>query len=298
MFSVINGGAPFVSLPEEKEACKLELQNRIGVVTEFVKKLALDAGIPREKIDSLQVAPAKSFSVLDAAMVDGATVELPAYFFIDFGKDFGIKDEDELDNAYQRINHIFDWEGPEYCSIHIFRHLVLAHKMSQDKDRALNSARFVTLHELGHCLQYDEGVYHVPLKYKIGGFSLILGVGLLVTAALVKFVVIPIFATAMPLILTVPLVILIGTVAFFALKTFAEHIRSRFVFHQREIDADRFAATALKGEEGKNVRLGGMFFFLLCRALSNSDSSSTHPLPDDRIKLLREVSLEQQRHMA
>lgn len=248
----------------------ISLYDRAEVVKNFIKQLGLSAGMKEEDLKKIDLRCYDD--IFNKTPAAGENILwLPALLFVNFedigfGNKFAVKDLKELDEKVAKdpnwlqsladnLAYIFGRKKVTVTREHreTIRLTVRFLKEHQGQpEKVVSALRFVFLHELGH-LKHEHSSCHEPknqLRWTlIGGLA----------AALVTYLIcFALSATLFGLIIAVPIAFVVTAVAVKIIRE-VEHSR----IHERE--ADLFAMSALKGEEGKKVREGGLYLFNILR---------------------------------
>lgn len=160
--------------------------------------------------------------------------------------------------------------------------------IKNNPEKAADGCRFVILHEFGHINDPN-----LSRGKQIGTAIAIVLAGLTSTVLVFTISVFLVEASTMALgiILTsgaaaaslVVIVVTGVTISIIAMKILQIKVGRR-----REIFADNFAAGVLKGDEGKKIRQGGIYFFQKDRSEIGLYQKLTdlHPTPRERIRML------------
>lgn len=206
-------------------------------------------------------------------------MHLPTLLFLDFPRDFGARDLPELkqrlsDLPYaqtfsDRYSHIFDTlpiQANEKIRM-TFQNIM--DYMMQDPEKALNAERFGILFQLG--------------LLKNNSFRSILMQSLRIAAiATVVFglVTIAVWSLSQMVFLTY----MVGAAA----ATFIALLEANKASKERLIAADRFAMSALPGQEGEKIRQGAIYLLDWTKRVCDDPSSpSWAPSIEERMQLFR-----------
>lgn len=303
---------------------KEEIINRMEFILDYIKKIAILAGLSEEKIEDLKVG--FNVGLFDMTpRTSGKTVWIPSFFIINFkdlGEDFIVSSLDELNkkinedskwlqNLADRLAAILgrkkisiNFENRE--SVRLMVRFLFEHQGHPEK--LIEAVHFVLLHELGH-LHYEHVIdpsASSPKNQK--SWMLLNG---LTSAAITFAICFFLSATLYGMLIAIPTCFIVAALA---TKIVRKVIDSR----AKERQADSFAMNALKGSEGRKIREGGVYLFdtvrkhqislrensnlplkerILFKLAFNKTGDNrflffTHPSDSDRIKVLNETDLQ------
>lgn len=301
---------------------KKEINERMRFVLNYIKELAISAGLSEEKIEDLKVG--FNFDLFEMiGATSGKTIWIPSFLIINFkdlGEDFTVSSLDEFD---KKINEDPNWlqnladrlatilgrtkVNVNLASRESVRLMVRFLFEHQDQpEKLIEAIRFVLLHELGH-LHYEHAINPTASYPKNQKSWMVLNglAGVAITFAICFFL----SATLYGMLIAIPTCFIVA-----ALTT--KIVRNVIDSRANERQADSFAMYALKGSEGRKIREGGVYLFdtirkhqmslrknsnlplkerVLFKLAFNKTGDNrflffTHPSESDRIKALNEAN--------
>lgn len=281
MFSSITGikiDSPCIfTLDQAQQKTKMEMRKE--ALTKYIKDLASSAKMKPETIAKIKIVPAAFLGFVEGSTFlkrDGTQIiETSIFLFLDLEKDFGIRTPRDLQEKL-----IEDSNWPEFFlnrSRELFgitpcpatdqdKEVIrcLLQKILENPEKALQSFRFVLLHELGHIHFAHNAISMFSVALSLVGGTVLIYVALTTLSLSV--------ITAYPLLLF-PLFLVAEGVAFIALKILFE----KKIGRRHEIEADRFALSALRGVDAEKIREGAIHSFKTERELETSLEHYNHP---------------------
>lgn len=289
-----------------KSQQKKEFKKRVEVISSYFKGLGEKAGMTQSQLINLNIIPNSAFDVDSACakhyFIGPNQIETPLMYFFDFEKDFNINSLDDLNKklgdlgwVQEFLNKIADTlDYPHLTASEELRDVLRKEVdwMKNNPEKASDGCRFVMLHELGHI--HDPNLTNGKRIVGIFAFSLfgMTSMAILFTSSIF---IVAAATTALGIILTPGAVatttILLSFISSLAITTVVLKILLAQFGKSKEMYADKFAASAFKGDKGEKIRQGGIYYFNYTKVMHNklglySKLTDPHPTHQERIRML------------